>query len=67
MKRSTIAIAVIAAALCAPLAQAKDLTGGVFERRAQEALKKGVDHLRWFLQRTQGMHTLSIYDFRKPE
>ena len=69
MKRSTIAIAAIAvaSALCAPLAQAKDLTGGVFERRAQEALKKGVDQLRRFLQRTQGMHTLSIYDFRKPE
>jgi len=67
MKRITLTAAAIAFTLCAPLAHAQDVTAGVFETRAQEALKKGVDHLRLYLQRTRMMHTLSIYDFRLPE
>lgn len=67
MKRTILAAIAASFALCAPLAHAQDVSAGVYEMRAQEALKKGVDHLRWYLQRTRSMHTLSIYDFRLPE
>ena len=68
MNHKLLVVPVVAAGLALSLpALAEEQLANTPKRMAQEAAKKSVDHLRWFIQRTRMIYGLSIYDFRKPE
>ena len=68
MRRHLFVIAAaLGLALSVPAAQAQEQSANTPEKKAQEAAKKGADHLRWFVQRTRMIYGLSVYDFRKAE
>ena len=68
MNRNLLVVPVVVAGLALSLpALAEEQVPSTPERKAQEAAKKGVDHLRWFIQRTRMIYGLSIYNFRKVE
>jgi len=68
MNHKLLVVPVVAAGLALSLpALAEEQLANTPKRMAQEAAKKSVDHLRWFIQRTRMIYGLNIYDFRKVE
>ena len=68
MNRNLLVVPVVAAGLALSLpALAEEQVANTPQKKAQEAAKKSVDHLRWFIQRTRMIYGLNINDFRKVE
>ena len=67
MKRTMFVIAAAVGLALAVPAAAEEQAANTPEKKAQEAAKKGADHLRWFVQRTRMIYGLTIYDFSVSE